>query len=105
MRIIWMVAIVLLLVFVVPVYADGAEPGGLTITFTTNVEWLVADGTDSCLATVQVNNGLEPLQNLEVVFSVVDTEYGTFDQTTRTTNDLGMAVSNFTVKHRSGTDD
>ncbi len=35
MRAIGLVAIILLLVFILPVYADDAETGDLTITFTT----------------------------------------------------------------------
>ncbi len=75
MRAIGLVAIILLLVFILPVCADDAAD---TITFTTSEEWLVANGADSCQATVQVNNGLDPVPGLEVEFSS-DTEYGTFD--------------------------
>ncbi len=94
MRTIGLVAIILIAVFITPVYAD--------VTFSTTREWLVADGTDSCLAIVKVTDGPNPVPDIEVLFAVVETELGTFNTSLRTTDASGNAVARFTVKNKSG---
>ena len=75
----------------------------LTISFTTSKEWLVANGADSCQATVQVKNSTVGVPGLKIEFSVLDTDYGSFDQPIVYTDTEGKAVSTFKVNHKSGT--
>lgn len=103
MRTIFLVAIILIVVFIAPVYADSLVPDTIRFYNTiSNDGWLVANGKDSCLAVVQVNNGTDPIQGLEVNFSVRDPNFGTFYPLLSTTNESGIAISSFTVGHKSG---
>jgi len=99
MRAFGLVAIILLLVFVLPVCAEEEVKGDLT----TSKEWLVANGADSCQAILEVKNGAVGVQGLKIEFSLLDTDYGSFDQIIVYTDTEGKAVSTFKVNHKSGT--
>ena len=74
------------------------------ITFTSNPEWVVANGVDqstiSVIITNQSNNLL--LSNSTVTFTVTDSLLGTIIPMSVTTNSNGEAKSNFKVKTKSG---
>lgn len=78
------------------------EPIPDTIEFNTTEEWLVANGADSSMAVVKVYNKTYPIPNLEVLYTVLETELGTIDPATSATNESGTAASRFTVKYKSG---
>jgi hypothetical protein len=74
------------------------------ITFTSNPEWVVANGVDQStimvIITNQSNNLL--LSNSTVTFTVTDSLLGTMNPMSVTTNSTGEAKSNFKVKTKSG---
>jgi len=74
------------------------------ITFTSNPEWVVANGVDQSTITVIITNQSNNLllSNSTVTFTVTDSLLGTMNPMSVTTNSNGEAKSNFKVKTKSG---
>ncbi|MCK9277047.1 MAG: VWA domain-containing protein [Methanoculleus sp.] len=89
----------ILLGLIVPA-VGAADPGRITLSG--DVDWLVANGTDSAKITVQVlDEGGAPLANRTVALGV-DPIYGRLSPATVTTGASGTAVATFTANKTSG---
>jgi len=65
-------------------------------------EWLIANGSDSCIFILEVYNGTIPLSNIDVQFSFNNSELGILLPEITKTNSLGIAETKFTTKYKSG---
>ena len=102
------VAIIIAIVLVGYVHADGQVPDRLDL-FRKEVtkEWLIANGTDSCTFVIKVYNETYnetiPLPDLEVHFSINNPELGFINPEVTRTDSRGIAETKFTTKYKSGT--
>lgn len=73
-----------------------------SFNLTTTKDWLVANGTDNCMAILEVKNGTHPVPFLNVHFDALEKDMGSFSPETTQTLDSGIAESRFTAAHKSG---
>jgi len=94
-----LIPLMILLGLIVPA-VGAADPGRITLSG--DVDWLVANGTDSAKITVQVlDDGGAPLGNRSVALGV-DPIYGRLSPATVTTGASGTAAATFTANKTSG---
>ena len=75
-----------------------------SITFSSNPEWVIANGIDQSTITVTIKNQSQDLvlSSSTVNFNVTDSSLGTMNPISVTTNSNGEATRNFNVKTKSG---
>jgi len=81
--------------------ASAIGSGTPTMTFTSSKEWLIANGADSTLLTLQDNSN--PIQAITVVFSVNNTEMAIINPAPITIGPGGIATSLINARTKSGT--
>jgi len=73
------------------------------IQISSNKEWVVAGGTDTSTITLSVTKGGNPVPQLPVSLSIVESDMGSLSQISSSkTNDKGIVTARFTSSTKSG---
>lgn len=88
--------------FTVSPQIEIQNPAPDMVYFNTTKEWLVANNVDNCRVIFQAYNQSYPIPNVDVEFSVLEPNMGSFNPVDQITNVNGSAESIFTVLHKSG---
>lgn len=81
--------------------ATAVGPEAPNMTFTSSKEWLIANGADSALLTLQDNSN--PIQGITVEFNVNNTDLATVNRVPVTIGMGGIATSQINAMTKSGT--
>ena len=95
-------AVILIVIGLLLLVGTAAAAVPDTVTITSNKNWIVANGVDQSIITVEVTNTtLGAVANANVAFSINNT-LGTLSSTGGTTGPSGTASTTFKAKTKSG---